>query len=199
VRVAVATGDADEPGDVQRTTESTDVTPASDVTAPVAAQAQAASLSREGNQPELVVERHEEPGDGARSAPTQDDRAPSLPGQPAKPDLSARPATLAETVSLRPDLTGLAQVIWLRRGYGAESALVGVTPTARFDADRLTLLAVEPLVMQVSGGLPASDFDQIAAWVTVNRDLIDDIWAGQVRSYEEISQRLRKAPPPAWR
>jgi len=101
-------------------------------------------------------------------------------------------------VSLRPALTGLPQVIWLRRGYGVDSPLVGVTPGARFDADRLTLLAVEPLVVLVSGGLPKSDFDQIAAWITANRDLIDEIWSGHITSFDEINRLVRKAPPQAW-
>lgn len=173
--------------------------PASDATPPAVAQPGGASPPQEAEAPEPVSRRHGKAGDEGRGAPARDDHVASLPGHKARPQTPARPTPVPETVSLRSELTGLPQVIWLRRGYGADSALVGVTPGERFDADRLTLLAVEPLVVQVSGGLHAADFDTISAWILVNRDLIDDIWAGQIGSLEEISRRLRKAPPPAWR
>jgi hypothetical protein len=163
------------------------------------AQPETGSPPQESEAPEPVPRRHGKAETEARDVPAKDDHAAPSPGQQSRPETPARPASVPETVSLRPDLTGLPQVIWLRRGYGADSALVGVTPGERFDADRLTLLAVEPMVVQVSGGLHAGDFDQISAWILVNRDLIDDIWAGQIGSLGEISRRLRKAPPPAWR
>ena len=106
---------------------------------------------------------------------------------------------MQDTISLRSQITGLAQVIWLRRGHGQDSALVGVTPNARFDADRLTVLAVEPMVMQVSGGLNAQDFERVSAWVMANRDLIDGFWEGAITTAEEIDQRVRKVPAVGWR
>jgi hypothetical protein len=104
-----------------------------------------------------------------------------------------------DTISLRSHLTGLPQVIWLRRGYGDDSALVGVTPGTRFDPDRLTVLAVEPIVMEVSGGLGAQECSRVTAWIMANRDLIDDFWAGDVTSFAEITRRVRKVPAPGWR
>jgi hypothetical protein len=104
-----------------------------------------------------------------------------------------------DTISLRSHLTGLPQVIWLRRGYGEDSALVGVTPGARFDPDRLTVLAVEPLVLEVSGGLGRSELGRVSAWIMANRDLIDDFWAGEITSHAEIARRIRKVPAPGWR
>lgn len=104
-----------------------------------------------------------------------------------------------DSISLPRHLTGLAQVIWLRRGHGAESVLVGVTPNPRFEAERLTVLAVEPMVIQVSGGLNEKDFERVSAWVMINRDVIDEFWEGRITSFEEINRRARKAPAPGWR
>jgi hypothetical protein len=127
--------------------------------------------------------------------------APAPP--PAPPEAAAARADEDEiegdTISLRSHLTGLSQVIWLRRGYGEDSALVGVTPGTRFDPDRLTVLAVEPIVLEVSGGLGRNELGRVSAWIMANRDLIDDFWAGDITSYAEIDRRIRKVPAPGWR
>jgi hypothetical protein len=104
-----------------------------------------------------------------------------------------------DMIRIRSHLTGLPQVVWLRRGNGDENILVGVTPGTRLDTDRLTILMVEPIVMQVSGGLPQGDFDRVSAWVMANRDLIDEFWEGSIVSAEEVQSRVRKAPGPTWR
>ena len=104
-----------------------------------------------------------------------------------------------DSVSLPKHMTGLAQVIWLRRGNGEENVLVGVTPGPRFEAERLTVLAVEPMVLQVSGGLNEKDFERVAPWVMTNRDVIDDFWEGLITSMAELSSRVRKAPAQGWR
>jgi len=104
-----------------------------------------------------------------------------------------------DSVSLPKHLTGLAQVIWLRRGNGEQNILVGVTPGPRFEAERLTVLAVEPMVLQVSGGLNEKDFERVAPWVMTNRDVIDDFWEGLITSMAELSRRVRKAPAQGWR
>lgn len=108
-------------------------------------------------------------------------------------------AIVDDMVRLRSHLTGLPQVVWLRRGHGEENILVGVTPGTRMDTDRLTVLMVEPIVMQVSGGLGQNDFDRVSAWVMANRDLIDEFWEGNIASAEEVNSRVRKAPGPTWR
>jgi hypothetical protein len=129
------------------------------------------------------------------------DPAPAPP--PAPPETAAVRADEDEiaddTISLRSHLTGLPQVIWLRRGYGEDSALVGVTPGTRFDPDRLTVLAVEPIVLEVSGGLGRNELGRVSAWIMANRDLIDDFWAGEITSHAEINRRIRKVPAPGWR
>ncbi|WP_431285193.1 replication protein RepA [Humitalea sp. 24SJ18S-53] len=104
-----------------------------------------------------------------------------------------------DSICLARHLTGLPQGIWLRRGYGDPSVLIGVTPGARFEPEKLTVLAMEPMVLQVSGGLYQQDFDRVSAWVMANRDLIDEFWEGGITTFEEINRRVRKAPAPGWR
>ena len=112
---------------------------------------------------------------------------------------SGADAIVDDMIRLRSHLTGLPQVVWLRRGHGDENILVGITPGTRMDTDRLTVLMVEPIVMQVSGGLGQNDFDRVSAWVMANRDLIDEFWEGTIASAEEVNSRVRKAPGPTWR
>ena len=104
-----------------------------------------------------------------------------------------------DNISLPGHLTGLAVVMWLRRGHGEDNIVVGVTPGPRFEAERLTVLAVEPMVLQVSGGLNDRDFERVSAWVMSNRDIIDEFWEGRITSFAEINQRVRKAPAQGWR
>ncbi|MFC0384874.1 replication initiation protein [Muricoccus vinaceus] len=115
------------------------------------------------------------------------------------PDQGSADQISDDMIRLRSHLTGLPQVVWLRRGHGDENILVGVTPGARMDTDRLTILMVEPIIMQVSGGLGQGDFDRVSAWVMANRDLIDDFWEGGIASAEEVNRRVRKAPGPTFR
>jgi hypothetical protein len=96
-------------------------------------------------------------------------------------------------------LTGLPVVIWLRRGDAHEQAVIAATPGTRMDPDRLTLLMLEPLIMQVSGGLNQGEFDKVSAWAMANRDLIDQVWEGQIGSFEEVASRVKKVPAPGWR
>lgn len=120
-------------------------------------------------------------------------------GDQAVADTAAADRITQDNISLPSHLTGLVQVIWLRRGPGEESVLVGVTPTPRFEAERLTVLAVEPMVIQVSGGLNEKDFERVSAWVMTNRDVIDEFWEGRITSFEEVNRRVRRAPAPGWR
>ena len=126
----------------------------------------------------------------------RDDRRPRRDDYP---DQGPADQITEDMIRLRSHLTGLPQVVWLRRGHGDENILVGVTPGARMDTDRLTILMVEPIIMQVSGGLGQSDFERVSAWVMANRDLIDDFWEGGIASAEEVNRRVRKAPGPTFR
>jgi hypothetical protein len=167
--------------------------------------------------PRLTIQAAEPKPTPAPAAP-----APRAPEPKASPAPAPRPASHAarpaaspspaetggagpvepiteDSICLSRESTGLSQCVWLRRGHGAEQVLVGVTPGMRLDPDRLTILAVEPMILQVSGGLHQGDFDRVSAWIMANRDLIDDFWDDQVSTFQEIRQRLRKVPAPGWR
>lgn len=140
--------------------------------------------------------------------------APAAPAMPAAPREQPRPTPppaaaprqeretdliTEDRICLPREATGLSQCIWLRRGHGSDQVQIGVTPGMRFDPDKLTVLAVEPMVLQVSGGLYQGDFDRVSSWITANRDLIDDFWDDEITSHAEIRDRVRKAPAPGWR
>lgn len=148
-------------------------------TAPAAAAAEVArpAVLRQGHSPS----QHSAQGDEAVAATAAADRITQ------------------DNISLPRHLTGLEHVIWLRLGHGEESVLVGVTPGPRFEAERLTVLAVEPMVIQVSGGMNEKDFERVSAWVVTNRDVIDEFWEGRITSLAEMHRRVRKAPAPGWR
>jgi hypothetical protein len=103
------------------------------------------------------------------------------------------------TLSLKSHLTGLSQVIWLQRAGGRDNLVIEVTPGGRYDPENVTVLALEPMILQIAGGLNAREFERVSAWANANRDLIDDFWEGSQESFEEITGRVKKVPPPGWR
>ena len=123
--------------------------------------------------------------------------APSAPPQPAAERGGERmPSNM---VSLKPHVTGLPVVVWLKQGEAGAQPVLEVTPGARMDPGRTTLLMLEPLIMQVSGGLNQHEFDKVAAWAMVNRDLIDLYWDGRISGHDEIAEKVRKVPAGNWR
>ncbi|MBC9175727.1 replication protein RepA [Pseudoroseomonas ludipueritiae] len=128
---------------------------------------------------------------------TPDSPAPRGGGGNAAPVSS--PHGLSQPIGLRSHVTGLSGVVWLRRGGSDEPVVIGVTPGARFEPDRMTVLMLEPLVMQINGGLYEAEFNKVSAWIMVNRDLIDLVWNGEITSLEEATSRVRKTPASGWR
>jgi hypothetical protein len=104
-----------------------------------------------------------------------------------------------DRIAIKSHLTGLHQVIWLQRDGNGDEVQVEVTPGGRYDPQNLTVLALEPIIVQINGGLYTRDFDRVAAWVNANRDLIDDVWYDDVESDDEVMRRVKKVPPPGWR
>ena len=121
------------------------------------------------------------------------------PAPPREPPADSRSRTVRQTLSLRSHLTGLQQVIWLQRAQGRDILVIEVTPGGRYDSDSVTVIALEPVTLQVSGGLYTRDFERVAAWATANRDLIEDWWDGRIDSFEDAASRVRKVPAPGWR
>ena len=116
------------------------------------------------------------------------------------PAPSVRPRQITrQTVSLKSHLTGLPQVVWLQRANGRDNVVIEVTPGGRYDPDTCTVIALEPVALQVVGGLYTRDFERVAAWAAANRDLIDDWWDSRLDEFEEVVSRVKKVPAPAWR
>ncbi|MCC6717208.1 MAG: hypothetical protein IT555_04940 [Acetobacteraceae bacterium] len=104
--------------------------------------------------------------------------------------------TLRPTISLKSHITGLQQVVWLQRANGRDNVVIEVTPGSRYDPAVVTVLALEPIVLQVAGGLHGRDFERVATWATANRDLIDAFWDGLVDGFDDIMSRVKKVPAP---
>jgi hypothetical protein len=105
----------------------------------------------------------------------------------------------ANSVALRSHLTGLQQVVWLQRANGRDDPLVEITPGSRYDPVQVTVLALEPVVVQITGGLYQRDFERVSAWTMTNRDLIDAYWYGEIDDTDEIMAKVKKVPAPGWR
>ncbi len=105
----------------------------------------------------------------------------------------------AQTIALRSNLTGLQQVIWLQRANGRDDPLVEITPGNRYDPATVTVLALEPVVVQIVGGLHQREFERVSAWTMANRDLIDAFWYEEIDDQDEILAQVKKVPAPGWR
>lgn len=130
-----------------------------------------------------------------RPAPVVERPAPVMAAQ--NPDAPLRGPRGA--IGLKANLTGLTQVIWLNQSNGQDDPVIEVTPGFRYDSDNVTQLALEPMVIQISGGLYQREFERVSAWAMANRDLIDDVWDGEITEIEDINARVKKVPAPGWR
>ncbi len=101
-------------------------------------------------------------------------------------------------ICLKSHLTGLQQVIWLSPSQGRDNQVIEVSPGGRYDPDTVTVLTLEPMILQIRGGLHEREFERVASWAMTNRDLIDDVWDG-LDSMDEINRRVKKVPAPGWR
>lgn len=122
------------------------------------------------------------------------DRNPEWERDRPRQDAERQTGQARQTISLRSHLTGLQQVVWLHRAQGRDNVVIEVTPGTRYDPAVITVLTLEPIVLQVAGGLHARDFERVSSWATANRDLIDAFWEGEIDNIEDILARVRKVP-----
>ena len=155
--------------------------------APIEAEEDALSLEAE-LESELESGTEPEP----ESEPELEPEPEAVPAEPAR-------QAGRQTISLRSNLTGLPQVVWLGRSNGRETVVIEVTPGGRYDPENCTVIALEPVALQVVGGLYTRDFERVAAWAAANRDLIDDWWDSRLEEFEDVVSRVKKVPAPAWR
>ena len=125
---------------------------------------------------------------------------PPMPEPPPPPEPIQRAQRgPANSIALRSHLTGLQQVVWLQRAMGRDDPLVEITPGSRYDPGLVTVLALEPVVVQITGGLYQRDFERVSAWTMANRDLIDAFWYNEIDDADEIAAKVKKVPAPGWR
>ncbi|MFC3127537.1 hypothetical protein ACFOD4_20940 [Pseudoroseomonas globiformis] len=134
----------------------------------------------------------EAPRPSQAEAPQPQEAAP--PSDEAEPRRAGR----AGTVGLPQHLTGLPVYLWLRRGRDDEPVVIGATPGHRLEQHLLTILMLEPMTMQVAGGLQQKEFDRVAAWINANRDVIEQVWEGQLASLDEVVPLIRKVAVSVW-
>lgn len=148
----------------------------------------------------VAVERPRSP-EPPQPAPRDPEPSPPAPAAfyQAHDSQDAQRRQRSDRISLKSHLTGLQQVVWLLRGGDGDEVTIEVTPGSRYDPQNVTVLALEPIIVQISGGLYTRDFERMAAWVNSNRDLIDDVWYEDVELDDEILARVKKVPPPGWR
>ena len=125
--------------------------------------------------------------------------APEPAPAPAPVPVERSRPSMRQTISLKSHLTGLPQVVWLQRANGRDNVIIEITPGGRYDPDTSTVIVLEPVALQVAGGLYTRDFERVAAWAAANRDLIDDWWDSSIDDFEEVASRVKKVPAPAWR
>jgi hypothetical protein len=153
---------------------------------------QPAPIDAEEDTLSLEAELQSELDSGTEPEPEPEPGPEAEPAQPAQ-------ERGRQTISLRSNLTGLPQVVWLGRSNGRETVVIEVTPGGRYDPENCTVIALEPVALQVVGGLYARDFERVAAWAAANRDLIDDWWESRLEQFEDVVSRVKKVPAPAWR
>lgn len=103
-----------------------------------------------------------------------------------------------ERLGLMPHLTGLGQAVWIRRGSGLEPPLLEIMPPGRYDPGRRSVVALEPIFLQVSGTLHPRELERLAAWTAANSDLIEAYWSGEIASNEDAVSQVRKVPAARW-
>jgi hypothetical protein len=160
-----------------------------------------AEAGRQGQRPPREKAAGPAPGSSpVASSPSSQKSAVHPASRQGSPSVSPLPAHGgSQPIGLRSCLTGLPGMIWLRRGQGDEPPVVAVTPGTRFEPDRMTLLTLEPLVLQISGGLQQAEYTRVSAWIMANRDLIDLVWEGEISTLDQATARVRKAPASDWR
>ncbi|RKK03515.1 hypothetical protein EBE87_24540 [Pseudoroseomonas wenyumeiae] len=160
-----------------------------------------AAAGRQGQRPPREAAAGPAPSPAPVASPPASQKSSVHPAsRQGSPSVAPSPAHGgSQPIGLRSHLTGLAGVIWLRRGQDDEPPVVAFTPGTRFEPDRMTLLTLEPLVLQITGGLQQAEYTRVSAWIMANRDLIDLVWEGEITTLDQATFRVRKAQASDWR
>jgi hypothetical protein len=99
-----------------------------------------------------------------------------------------------EMANLYPRDTGLPMTVWVSpRGRARHDARIKVCRTHgdRMDGTNLAVVAIRPSPHVVHGPLSQSDFTPVAAWISLNEDVLIGYWDGTL-STMELFARLRR-------
>lgn len=106
---------------------------------------------------------------------------------------------LWEMASLSERSTGIQQVVvWASQSQpGAERhgprVKVSAHLTTKADADDLFVMSIQdsPVILAGESELPADTFEDVKAWIALNKDALLSYWAGELTT-DEFIERLQK-------
>ena len=103
---------------------------------------------------------------------------------------------LFEMANLYPRTTGLPMTVWVGpRGNARHDVRIKVNMTHgnQMNIDNTAIVAVRPSPHVIAGRLPRDDERAVAAWITLNTDVIVAYWNGDIDTLELV-QALKPLP-----
>ena len=94
--------------------------------------------------------------------------------------------------NLRPDRTGLPFIVFIsQRDDARHAARVKVSPTPKVKADEMGSYSVAPFAHRAGRTLSSTEARALEAWVTLNLDVIQRYWDGDIEYTEDALALLR--------
>jgi len=94
--------------------------------------------------------------------------------------------------NLRPERTGLPFVVFISQKGGARHDVrVKVARAAKVRPSEMVTVALRPAVRVVRGSLDPRDFELLARWIDLNRDVLIDYWNGVIEYTEDAMNALK--------
>ena len=94
--------------------------------------------------------------------------------------------------NLRPDRTGLSFIVFIsQRDEARHAARVKVSPAPRIKPEEMGSYSVAPFAHRAGRPLSTAEERALEAWVTLNRDVIQRYWDGDIEYTEDALALLR--------
>lgn len=92
-----------------------------------------------------------------------------------------------EMANLFPKHTGLPFVVWISvRGGARHDVRVKVSANAKAIPDEMTTVGIRPEVQVIEGAMDAKSFDQLKAWIELNRATLLSYWEGEIDTQDAL-------------
>lgn len=101
-------------------------------------------------------------------------------------------------VGLLPALTGLEKIVWLRRRREDDAFTLELSNEPVAHSDSAIQIMIEPVAMVLSGELSDGELDNIKVWISLNYDLIEGYWEGNIMSGREAAKKVRPLSNRSW-